>query len=540
MRSTDNAVWTKLAGGSWPVAANWTNSIVADGPEITADFSRLNLTANTTVTLDGARTVGSLIFGDTAPSHGWSLLPGTGGALTLNSTNSVITVNNQTATIGVALSGTNAITKAGSGGLTLTSLLNNFSGDLNLNAGTLTASTFNNQAATSTLGAKAGRRTIRIAPGATLSFTVNNIFGGGGQNAATLPTLEVSGTLTTTRFNVLPNLVFNGGQLRNSNATDPVNYDGFQFIGSITVGGSTASTFTTTTGRGNHLANGTTTFNVADATGNASPDLLVQTILRNPSDDYGGAGVPAALTKTGAGTMVLAANNVYTGPTTVADGTLLVTGTIGAGSVVTVQAPGTLGGTGNINRPVTIVAGATLAPGSSIGTFTVNSSLTLNGNLFVEVNTASSPANDLVNVTGTLTSSGAGVVTVANLGPALTAGQSFKLFNKALLNGATLAIQPPPGPGLAWTNRLAVDGSIAVYSPVATNPTNLTSVLNGNQLTLSWPVDHTGWRLQVQTNTLAQGLGNNWVEVPNSTTTNQFTFPVDPTVGTVFYRLIYP
>jgi len=266
----------------------------------------------------------------------------------------------------------------------------------------------------------------------------------------------------------------------------------------------------------------------------------VQTILRNPSDDYGGAGVPAALTKTGAGTMILAANNVYTGPTTVVDGTLLVNGAIASGGAVTVQAGAALGGTGTISSPVTVSAGGTLAPGASIGTLTVNNSLTLNGNLLVEINPATSPSNDLVTVTGTLTSSGAGVVTVTNLGPALTAGQSFKLFNKAVVNGGTLAIQPLPGPGLLWTNKLAVDGSIAVYSPVATNPTNLTHALNGNQLILSWPADHTGWRLQVQTNALTQGLGSNWVEVTNSTTTNLFSFPIDPTVGAVLYRLIYP
>lgn len=85
-----------------------------------------------------------------------------------------------------------------------------------------------------------------------------------------------------------------------------------------------------------------------------------------------------------------------------------------------------------------------------------------------------------------------------------------------------------------------MDGSIAVYALVATNPTNLTSVLNGNELTLSWPADHTGWRLQAQTNSVAEGLGSNWADVPDSTTTNLMTFPLDPSVGSVFYRLIYP
>ena len=151
----------------------------------------------------------------------------------------------------------------------------------------------------------------------------------------------------------------------------------------------------------------------------------------------------------------------------------------------------------------------------------MNNSLTLNGNLLVEVNTATSPSNDVVNVTGTLSSSVVGVVTVTNLGPALKAGKSFRLFSKPLINGGTFAVlQPAPGAGLAWTNKLAVDGSLAVYALVATNPTAITSSLNGNQLTLSWPAGHTGWRLQVQTNAVTQGLGSNWVDVPDSTTTN--------------------
>src|SRR2546429_8821974 len=36
-----------------------------------ADFSTLDLTADNTVHLDGARTVGTLKFGDTPPSHNW-------------------------------------------------------------------------------------------------------------------------------------------------------------------------------------------------------------------------------------------------------------------------------------------------------------------------------------------------------------------------------------------------------------------------------------------------------------------------------------
>ena len=61
-----------------------------------------------------------------------------------------------------------------------------------------------------------------------------------------------------------------------------------------------------------------------------------------------------------------------------------------------------------------------------------------------------------------------------------------------------------------------------------------------DQVQLAWPLDHTGWKLQVQTNTLGTGLGNNWITLPASANTNQFTMPVDEANGSVFFRLIYP
>lgn len=83
--------------------------------------------------------------------------------------------------------------------------------------------------------------------------------------------------------------------------------------------------------------------------------------------------------------------------------------------------------------------------------------------------------------------------------------------------------------------------TLSITNTVNTHPTNiLFSVSSGNQLTLSWPSDHTGWTLQSQTNSLAVGLSTNWSNVPNSTTTNQVTIPINLTNGGVFYRLMLP
>src|ERR1035437_10330141 len=241
--------------------------------------------------------------------------------------------------------------------------------------------------------------------------------------------------------------------------------------------------------------------------------------------------------KTGSGTLALNNTETYTGPTTVSNGTLQVIGQLNAASAVTVATNGFLGGTGTINGTVTVNASGTLASGTtSIGTLNLNNSLTLAGNVNVKVN-RSGLSSDKAIVSGTLNNTGTGAITVTNLGAALQAGDTFILFNKAVANGAALTIT---GAQVTWTNKLAVDGSIAVLSTVATNPTNITFSVTSNVLTLSWPADHTGWRLQAQTNSLANGLGTNWVEVLGASAVNSTNFTINPANGAVFYRLVYP
>ena len=80
----------------------------------------------------------------------------------------------------------------------------------------------------------------------------------------------------------------------------------------------------------------------------------------------------------------------------------------------------------------------------------------------------------------------------------------------------------------------------AVTVTANTNPTNIGFSIMNNQMTLSWPADHTGWELQAQTNSLSVGIGTNWVDVIGSTTNDQIVIPVDVNNGNVYYRLVYP
>ena len=131
--------WKTAGGGSWATTANWQTGSNPSGIGDTADFSTLSLTANATVTLDGAQTAGMLVFGSQTP-YNWTVNAGTGGSLLLDAAGTsipTIQVNNQTTTINAVISGTQGLVKSGAGALILTAA-NTYSGTTYINAGTLT------------------------------------------------------------------------------------------------------------------------------------------------------------------------------------------------------------------------------------------------------------------------------------------------------------------------------------------------------------------------------------------------------------------
>lgn len=114
-------------------------------------------------------------------------------------------------------------------------------------------------------------------------------------------------------------------------------------------------------------------------------------------------GASGSLVKTGAGTLVLAAasGNTYAGTTAVNGGTLRVTGTVGAGGAVAVNAGGTLSGTGTVSRAVTANTGGTVQGG--LGVVAANQALTTGDLTFAggTLRAVMSNAGGTVNTTAT-------------------------------------------------------------------------------------------------------------------------------------------
>jgi len=278
----------------------------------------------------------------------------------------------------------------------------------------------------------------------------------------------------------------------------------------------------------------------------------------------GGTG-SLGLTKIGTGTLTLTGISFNTGPVIVNGGELAMSGSgsfgnasmiaPASGAIYDVSAAGgtlslnsgqTVGGNGTINGAVIGSTGSTVAPGLPMGTLTIAGNCTVNGTYQPNLDRTNTPSNcsQLAASGGSITFSGA-TLSATNVGPKLQVGDTFQLFTGATAGFTTAALQTNDVPNNAkytWNNNVATGGSITVASVsfiINPNPTNIVTGITNGTLTLSWPTDHIGWTLQAQTNSLATGLGTNWVTVGGSTTTNKLLFPINTTNGTVFFRMKY-
>ena len=158
--------------------------------------------------------------------------------------------------------------------------------------------------------------------------------------------------------------------------------------------------------------------------GSAAADLMISAVITS-----------GGIRKTGEGTLKLTAGNSYVGATRVDGGTLLVDGSLAAGSAVTVNIGAILGGRGTVNGPVTVTSGGTIAPGTSPGILGTGAVTFQSGSAFnVEIGGAT-PGNaagdhDQLVVTGAVTIDQNATLNLLGVGgftPEI--GQTFTLVN---------------------------------------------------------------------------------------------------------------
>ncbi|BCU76388.1 hypothetical protein llg_11030 [Luteolibacter sp. LG18] len=460
-----SGTWTNTAGGSWTTTTNWIGSTIASGTDTVADFSTLNLSANQTVSLNGARTVGALVFDDlNATKHTWMLASGSAGPITLATSSGTpdLSVNTAT-TISAVVAGTQGFDKFGSGYLTLSGT-GTFTGLTNVNAGTLEVQN------------KSGDTPYTVAQGATLKIGYST----GGSNANTGLTISGNGTAATTGFYLAGGKTYNcsGGIILQSAPTTIRQYGtGLAKIGIFDI--NSTGLWCTADASGSVLDANIQLVNsgygmavkVDSGAATATGDLVLNGTL-----NVGSMG----LYKRGAGSLLL--NGTATASNygiQIQAGTVIcgVDNCLGSTAIVSISSGAalSLNGFNQTLSSLTSPSGSTLSFGGT-NTLTTTTA-TLGGALQISLNKgAVQTASKLVQTTGTLTCGG--TLTVTNTGSALVAGDSFQLFSAPAYAGSfSSVLLPPLSGGLRWiTSRLAVDGTVHVAAPpMAVNDSAITA-----------------------------------------------------------------
>lgn len=363
-------------------------------------------------------------------------------------------------------------------------------------------------AGTLTMAAAGNSYSQTVVNGGVLDFTATDAFGNHTSSTHSL-TVNAGALVTNSTvaggFNTFQNLTLNGGELRATNTLSALSgtFQAYHIRGTVTVGGTTASTISDV-GQANGAINigGTTdlgggiganaVFAVANATSSPAADLTVSAKLKNSANSVF-ATLQTGIDKTGAGTLALTRANSYTGATNIQQGTLALvgSGSISTSTVINVSSGATLDvsattspwalatgqslvGNGTIDGDATIAG--TVGPGNSLGALTFADDLTLAGIASLEISAALSDA-DLITVAAALAFGG--TLNVTNLGGTLVEGQSFDLFDFdfAQSSGLFSAVNLPSlDSGLEWNDSALYTTGVISVIPEPGTPALLASL----------------------------------------------------------------
>ena len=303
-----SGTWTQLtSGGLWSDTANWSGGTIADGSGFNANFSTIDITANNTVHLDSARTIGSLTFGDTVTSSAasWTVDNNGNAANTLTGIGT-ITVNalgtGATATISAVIAGSAPITKNGAGTLVLSG------------ANTLNKTDSNNAAFA-----------WKLDSGGTVVIASDSAFGvstGTGFNATTLINLNGASLQASGSARTVANPIW-----LNASTTTVSGSESLTFSGTASGRGGNATVTNNITGAGTlSLTNNVYTDNLSGfktLTFGGTGNTLISGVIANNTGNV--AGQNGSITKSGTGTLTLSNTaSTYTGVTTINAGVMEV------------------------------------------------------------------------------------------------------------------------------------------------------------------------------------------------------------------------
>jgi autotransporter-associated beta strand protein len=473
--------------GNVTLSGSGVINMVATGSAGEGDLGMLRLGGGiSTLNFDGGELIGRGIRQDAASAT---------SALYYNGTKFTLNGNSGTGVSALIGAGGTAVNQIKNGGLridtagfnaTIARGLANFAG----HTGVLTKE----GAGTLTIASGGSSYSQTVVSGGILDFTVNDAFGN--HSGSTHDIVINAGALVTNStvgsgFTTFRDITLNGGELRATNTLSALSgtFQAYQLRGTVTVGGSSASTISDV-GQANGAINlgGTTdigggfgtnaVFAVADVTSSTAADLTVSAKLKNSASTTF-TPLRTGIDKTGAGTLALSGVNSYTGNTRVQQGTLALVGAgsistsavihVSAGATFDVRATTsawslatgqTLSGNGTIAGDVT-VAGSLGAAGLETLSFLEDLGLAGVANLEID---AVLNTSDLITIAAALTFGG--TLNVTNPGGTLTSGQTFDLFNfnPAQSSGTFAAVNLPTlDAGLNWdTGDLYSTGEISV------------------------------------------------------------------------------
>ncbi len=471
--NSQSGVWVRLvsgnASGVWGTNANWSGGTIATGTDAVADFTANNITVNSIVTNETARTIGSLRFNNTTAGRFWNVDGSTNRQLTLATSTGQpsINVTNTQVFLG-GFNGTQGFVKNGNGVLNIfgSTYYNVVSGPILVNAGSLT--TASGKAFQNITG------DITVAAGAT--FGANANFDG----AILSNDIYLSGTGVGTP----PGYVNSNTTIPSSPTADIYNASTMPW-GALDIYGNAVLSGTITLNTDSkitHSWNYGTINGPIIATG-AGKNLELRTyqsgqfdLIINGSISLG----TGALTITGTGNqgVTLGNSNNFSG------GTYLTAGILQCGAPQCLELVGTISVGGGATLDVSglssaFVLGAsqTLSNGAS-GTGIINGSVNASGRTVSVTYSNGTPA--LTVSSGTLTLSGTTAFTINNTGPALAPG-TYPIITTSgagVVGGVAPASVNVLGGGLAGstTASLQISGgtlNLVVANPVAPTPTIL-------------------------------------------------------------------